>query len=231
MSDPGRPSSRHRSGPRRMSGCPGGSPARHARAGRRYRSRSATPLPTSSSCDSTGARRRLSEAWSGGPAVLVFMRHFGCSCLRERWESLEPALGAIQRGRRQRPSHRPGRAGADGGAGRPPRLPDPRLVRPGSSGLRGLRRAPGHARPGPPRLRLARRRRGARRGRRAVGPAWHGAGARGRPLAACRASSWSVETAASRSPIAPSSARTSRPRPSCSAPSRRPRTDAQPGGR
>ena len=23
------------------------------------------------------------------------MRHFGCSCLRERWESLEPALAAI----------------------------------------------------------------------------------------------------------------------------------------
>lgn len=45
--------------------------------------------------DSTGARRRLSDAWASGPAVLVFLRHFGCSCLRERWESLEPALGAI----------------------------------------------------------------------------------------------------------------------------------------
>ena len=53
------------------------------------------PAPDLELADSTGARRRLSDAWASGPAVLIFLRHFGCSCLRERWESLEPALGAI----------------------------------------------------------------------------------------------------------------------------------------
>ncbi len=46
--------------------------------------------------DTTGARRRLSEAWGSGPALLVFLRHFGCSCLRERWESLAPELEAFR---------------------------------------------------------------------------------------------------------------------------------------
>lgn len=54
------------------------------------------PAPDLELSDSTGARRRLSEAWAGGPALLVFMRHFGCSCLRERWESLEPFIGSIR---------------------------------------------------------------------------------------------------------------------------------------
>jgi len=53
------------------------------------------PAPDLDLLDSNGERRRLSEAWAAGPAVLVFMRHFGCSCLRERWEALEPAVGAI----------------------------------------------------------------------------------------------------------------------------------------
>jgi peroxiredoxin len=46
--------------------------------------------------DTTGARRRLSEAWASGPALLVFLRHFGCSCLRERWEALAPELEAFR---------------------------------------------------------------------------------------------------------------------------------------
>ncbi len=33
--------------------------------------------------DSSGARVRLSDAWNGSPAILVFLRHFGCSCARE----------------------------------------------------------------------------------------------------------------------------------------------------
>ena len=53
------------------------------------------PAPDLELVDSIGARRRLSEAWASGPAVLIFMRHFGCSCLRDRWDSLRPALGAL----------------------------------------------------------------------------------------------------------------------------------------
>jgi peroxiredoxin len=34
--------------------------------------------------DSGGKVRRLSEAWSGGPGLLLFWRHYGCSCGRER---------------------------------------------------------------------------------------------------------------------------------------------------
>lgn len=30
--------------------------------------------------DETGTERRLSELWADGPAVLLFWRHFGCSC-------------------------------------------------------------------------------------------------------------------------------------------------------
>lgn len=46
--------------------------------------------------DSTGARRRLSETWVDRPALLVFLRHFGCSCLRERWETLAEEIAAFQ---------------------------------------------------------------------------------------------------------------------------------------
>lgn len=45
--------------------------------------------------DSDGVERRLSEWWSGGPLHLVFMRHFGCGCLADRWEELQDALGSI----------------------------------------------------------------------------------------------------------------------------------------
>jgi len=45
--------------------------------------------------DTQGRPRRLSEWWSAGPVHLVFMRHFGCSCLADRWQQLGPALGRI----------------------------------------------------------------------------------------------------------------------------------------
>jgi peroxiredoxin len=45
--------------------------------------------------DSTGALRRLSEFWADGPLHLVFMRQFGCGCLADRWEQLEPAQERI----------------------------------------------------------------------------------------------------------------------------------------
>lgn len=45
--------------------------------------------------DSHGTQRRLSEWWEQGPLHLVFMRHYGCGCLTDRWEELQPALTRI----------------------------------------------------------------------------------------------------------------------------------------
>jgi len=42
--------------------------------------------------DTSGEPRRLSEYWAHGPALVIFMRHFGCSCLMERWEGLKLEL-------------------------------------------------------------------------------------------------------------------------------------------
>lgn len=42
--------------------------------------------------DTTGALRNLSEFWQERPALVLFLRHFGCSCLAERWETLGPEL-------------------------------------------------------------------------------------------------------------------------------------------
>lgn len=45
--------------------------------------------------DTSGASRRLSESWASGPVHLVFMRQFGCGCLANRWDELEPAQKRI----------------------------------------------------------------------------------------------------------------------------------------
>jgi peroxiredoxin len=45
--------------------------------------------------DASGTRRHLSEFWTDGVAVLIFLRHFGCSCLAERWETLRADLPAF----------------------------------------------------------------------------------------------------------------------------------------
>ena len=45
--------------------------------------------------DTSGSKRHLSEYWSAGTAVLIFLRHFGCSCLAERWETLQADLPAL----------------------------------------------------------------------------------------------------------------------------------------
>ena len=42
--------------------------------------------------DTSDEPRHLSEFWAHGPAVVIFMRHFGCSCLMERWEGLKVEL-------------------------------------------------------------------------------------------------------------------------------------------
>jgi peroxiredoxin len=45
--------------------------------------------------DSDGNERRLSEWWDQGAVHLVFMRHYGCGCLANRWEDLQPAVEQI----------------------------------------------------------------------------------------------------------------------------------------
>jgi peroxiredoxin len=42
--------------------------------------------------DTSGETRHLSEFWTHGSAIVIFMRHFGCSCLMERWEGLRGEL-------------------------------------------------------------------------------------------------------------------------------------------
>jgi peroxiredoxin len=43
--------------------------------------------------DDTGARRRLSEFWADGPALVMFWRHFGCGCGVERGRRLKAEYG------------------------------------------------------------------------------------------------------------------------------------------
>ncbi|MEX0625946.1 MAG: peroxiredoxin-like family protein [Chloroflexota bacterium] len=45
--------------------------------------------------DTSGEPRRLSDFWAHGPLLVIFMRHFGCSCLMERWEGLKFELSAF----------------------------------------------------------------------------------------------------------------------------------------
>jgi peroxiredoxin len=53
------------------------------------------PAPRMELPDATGRVRRLDEWMSVGPIHLVFLRHFGCSCLSERWDRLRDELEAI----------------------------------------------------------------------------------------------------------------------------------------
>ena len=54
------------------------------------------PAPDLELPDTTGKRRRLSEFWQTRPALLLFLRHFGCSCLAGRWEKLKEELPAYE---------------------------------------------------------------------------------------------------------------------------------------
>jgi peroxiredoxin len=45
--------------------------------------------------DTSGDARHLSEFWAHSPALVIFMRHFGCSCLMERWEGLKNDLAEL----------------------------------------------------------------------------------------------------------------------------------------
>ncbi len=50
------------------------------------------PAPDVALADTTGGQRRLSEFWKAKPALVLFLRHFGCSCLAERWEKLQQEI-------------------------------------------------------------------------------------------------------------------------------------------
>ena len=47
-----------------------------------------TPAPDLALPDEAGALRQLSEFWADGPALIMFWRHFGCSCGVTRAERL-----------------------------------------------------------------------------------------------------------------------------------------------
>jgi len=47
------------------------------------------PAPDLKMLDSSGRYVKLSDYWSSGPALLVFLRHFGCSCARDRVVNLQ----------------------------------------------------------------------------------------------------------------------------------------------
>lgn len=55
------------------------------------------PAPDLSLLDTTGAVRSLSDFWAQRPALLIFLRHFGCSCLAERWDKLRDEVQDYQR--------------------------------------------------------------------------------------------------------------------------------------
>ena len=46
--------------------------------------------------DTSGDVRRMSAWWTAGTVHLVFLRHFGCSCLAERWDRLRDGLAEIR---------------------------------------------------------------------------------------------------------------------------------------
>jgi len=50
------------------------------------------PAPDLRLTDSNGAERALSELWSEGPALLIFWRHYACSCGAERATRLREEL-------------------------------------------------------------------------------------------------------------------------------------------
>jgi peroxiredoxin len=53
------------------------------------------PAPDPTLPDNSGEPRQLSEFWAHGPLLVIFMRHFGCSCLMERWEGLKVELSSF----------------------------------------------------------------------------------------------------------------------------------------
>ena len=56
-----------------------------------------TPAPDLALPDQDGAVRRLGEFWAAGPALIMFWRHFGCSCGLERARRLVDEYDAYRR--------------------------------------------------------------------------------------------------------------------------------------
>lgn len=50
------------------------------------------PAPDVELRDMRGSPIRLSSLWATGPTLLLFLRHYGCSCLAERWDLLRDEL-------------------------------------------------------------------------------------------------------------------------------------------
>ena len=46
--------------------------------------------------DSNGHVRQLSDFWRERPALVLLLRHFGCSCLTARWERLQKEIPAYE---------------------------------------------------------------------------------------------------------------------------------------
>ncbi len=54
------------------------------------------PAPDIELSDTSGRSRRLSGFWRERPALILFLRHFGCSCLAERREKLREEIPAYE---------------------------------------------------------------------------------------------------------------------------------------
>ena len=54
------------------------------------------PAPDLALPDTDGRVRQLSEFWRERPALVLLLRHFGCSCLTERWARLQKELPAYE---------------------------------------------------------------------------------------------------------------------------------------
>jgi hypothetical protein len=54
------------------------------------------PAPDLTLPDETGTPRRLSEFWTAAPALVMFWRHFGCSCGVARAERLIAEIDAYR---------------------------------------------------------------------------------------------------------------------------------------
>jgi peroxiredoxin len=54
------------------------------------------PAPDVDLVDQDGEPASLSGFWRDGPAVLFFMRHYGCSCMKERWGQLRDEISKLE---------------------------------------------------------------------------------------------------------------------------------------
>src|SRR5439155_4674917 len=53
------------------------------------------PAPELELPDTSGSKRLRSDFWQAKPALILFLRHVGCSCLADRWYQLKVDVGAL----------------------------------------------------------------------------------------------------------------------------------------